>query len=118
MIVETKKVYVSEDVPILNWVTTRDMIVPVNFKFGLDFKVPKDFGTPGAIIVKNRHIHEFLLVSFSIQMPNNAVINFPADSWVYSTNFKNGRIFFSNEVRTHRPLPVPYIPLLSNHNVR
>jgi lipoxygenase len=91
---------VSEDVPILNWVITRDMIVPINFRFSLDFKVPKDFGTPGAIIVKNRHVHEFLLVSFSIQTPDNALINFPANSWVYSTDFHPGRIFFSNQVST------------------
>lgn len=90
----------SEEVPILNWVNTRDMIVPTNFRFDLNFRVPKDFGTPGAIIVKNRHIHEFLLVSFSILMPDNKVINFPANSWVYSTNFRSGRIFFSNEVST------------------
>jgi hypothetical protein len=94
----TKRVAVSDEVPVLPWVATADMLSPTNFRFNLDFHVSKDFGTPGAIIVKNRHVSEFLLVSFAIQMPDNSVINFPADSWVYNTNFKCGRIFFSNEV--------------------
>ncbi|KAG0619453.1 hypothetical protein M758_4G141400 [Ceratodon purpureus] len=94
----TKRVAVSDEVPVLPWVATGDMLSPTNFRFSLDFKVSKDFGTPGAIIVKNRHVSEFLLVSFAVQMPDSRVINFPAGSWVYNTNFKGGRIFFSNDL--------------------
>ena len=108
-LVETKKVVVSEDVPILNWVTTRDIVVPIKFSFKLEFKVPRDFGTPGAIIVKNRHVHEFLLVSFSIDTP--VKVNFPANSWVYSTNFKDGRIFFNNDVYLPQETPAGLVAL-------
>jgi len=96
---ETKKVAVSEEVPILNWVLTRDMVVPTNFRFDLDFRVSESFGTPGAIIVRNSHVHEFLLVSFSVQTPDKKVFNFPANSWVYNTMLRDGRIIFSNDVR-------------------
>lgn len=95
---KTKKVLVSEDVPIKDWAMTADMLYPTNFRFQMEFKVPKNFGTPGAIIVMNRHVHEFLLVSFSVQLPDERVINFPIDSWVYNTSFKTGRVFFSNEL--------------------
>lgn len=88
----------SDEVPVLPWVATADMLSPTNFRFSLNFNVSKDFGTPGAIIVKNRHVNEFLLVSFALQMPDSNVINFPAGSWVYNNNFDTGRIFFSNDV--------------------
>lgn len=95
---ETGKGAVSSEVAIQNWVTTADVLVPENFKFKMDFKVPKDFGTPGAIIVKNRHVHEFLLQAFAIQTPDGKVTSFVAESWVYNTNLHGGRIFFSNQV--------------------
>jgi hypothetical protein len=95
---ETGKGVVSSEVAILNWVTTADVLIPQNFKFKLDFKVPKDFGTPGAIIVKNRHVHEFLLQAFAIQTPDGKVTSFVTESWVYNTNLHGGRIFFSNQV--------------------
>lgn len=95
---ETGKGVVSSEVAIQNWVTTADVLVPENFKFKMDFKVAKDFGTPGAIIVKNRHVHEFLLQAFAIQTPDGKVTSFVTESWVYNTNLHGGRIFFSNQV--------------------
>lgn len=104
---ETGKAAVSSEVAIQNWVTTGDVLVPVNFKFKMDFKVPKDFGTPGAIIVKNRHVHEFLLQAFAIQTPDGKVTSFVTESWVYNTNLHGGRIFFSNQVNHSEQLSGP-----------
>jgi hypothetical protein len=89
----------SEEVKILNWEAARDLPVETNFTFKLDFQVPKDFGSVGAIIVKNGHTFEFLLVSFELALPDNSkVVNFTCNSWVYNTTLQEGRIFFSNEV--------------------
>jgi len=94
---KTKKPLASEEVAIKNWMYTLDMVVSAKFGFDMEFKVPKDFGSPGAIIVKNHHKNEFLLDSFTLKMPDRNV-NFPANTWVYSTLLKPGRIIFSNEL--------------------
>ncbi len=89
----------SAEVKILNWTGTRDLPVATDFTFKLEFQVPKDFGSVGAIIVKNGHTFEFLLVSFELALPDNSkVVNFTCNSWVYNTTLKDGRIFFSNQV--------------------
>jgi hypothetical protein len=108
---KTGKGAVSSEVAIQNWVTTADVLVPENFKFKMDFKVPKDFGTPGAIIVKNRHVHEFLLQAFAIQTPDGKVTSFVAESWVYNTNLHGGRIFFSNQMYLPGDTPAGLVPL-------
>jgi len=112
---ETGKGVVSSEVAILNWVTTADVLIPENFKFKLDFKVPKDFGTPGAIIVKNHHVHEFLLQAFAIQTPDGKVTSFVTESWVYNTNLHGGRIFFSNQVINHSEQLIEWLNLFTTH---
>ena len=103
---KTKKPLTSDEVAIKNWNYTIDMVVSAKFGFNMEFDVPKDFGEPGAIIVKNRHKNEFLLSSFSLTMPDNNTINFPTQTWVYSTLLKPGRIIFSNQVST--PVVTPH----------
>lgn len=88
---------VSEEVPIKTW-KTPNVLVPTNFKYEIDFQLHKDFGQPGAVIVKNRHKNEFLLVRIELKTGTNKVVNFPISSWVYNTETRGGRIFFSNEV--------------------
>lgn len=98
----TKKPLMSEEVAIKKWAYTRDMLVSAKFGFDMEFKVPKDFGPPGAIIVKNPHENEFLLDSFNLTMSDGYVTNFPANTWVYSNTKLRmtdpGRIIFSNEL--------------------
>jgi len=101
---KTGQVAVSEEVPILNWATPI-VLVPTNFKYELDFQVHKDFGQPGAVIVKNRHKHEFLLLSIALKTDNKKVVNFPISSWVYNTELRGGRIFFSNEMYLPKDTP-------------
>jgi hypothetical protein len=65
--------------------------------------VPKDFGTPGAFIVRNKHMNEFFLKSLSLTLPDNSSGNktqvfFPCNSWVYNEKkYQCNRIFFSNQ---------------------
>ena len=68
-------------------------------EFDLQFDVPQKFGIPVAILVKNQHPNEFCLVSFSLNIPNNATaLDFWANSWVANTGTKEGRVFFLNKV--------------------
>jgi hypothetical protein len=86
-------------VKIANWSEVPQHVVEDDIKFNLTFHVAKDFGVVGAIIVHNDHPYEFLLVSFSLALPDTStVINFRCNSWVYNTSHKPGRIFFSNQV--------------------
>lgn len=68
-------------------------------RFNVDLKVEKDFGTPGALILKNFHRDEFLLKAVSIELPNESTVHFPCNSCVYNTNhYAADRVFFSNKV--------------------
>ncbi|KAG0566967.1 hypothetical protein KC19_7G100500 [Ceratodon purpureus] len=109
----TKKPFTSDEVAIKNWIKTKDTCISAKFGFTLEFKVPKDFGKPGAIIVKNRHQNEFLLDSFKLTMPDNDVVNFPADTWIYNNNQQQdpGRILFSNELYLPSDTPDGLVPL-------
>lgn len=106
MLAETGKGLLSHEVNVEEWMDSADRLFPETVKFDVNFHVPKNFGVPGAIIVKNRHLHEFLLVSFSLEMPDKSVVNFASSSWIYNTDFKDGRILFSNQVRGRSSLPM------------
>lgn len=67
--------------------------------YSVTFKVDKDFGMPGAILVKNNHLSWFYLKYITLDMPDMAQIQFPCNSWVYNHRHYDGpRIFFSNKV--------------------
>lgn len=92
----------SAEVPFKHSISPTDFsIIPYDFKFELDFHVPNNFGIPGAIIVQNKHPNEFLLASFSLDMPDFPEAQFCTNSWVYNTN-NVGRIFFRNQVQDLR----------------
>ena len=90
----------SKEAIIEKWVGTPEGFAAENIEYKVNFVVPKNFGVPGAIIVKNEHPNEFLLVSFSITLPDNSVAHYVTDSWVYNTKDTGGRIFFRNKVRS------------------
>ena len=91
--------YMSNEVIFENWFTIFDAITAEDLKFELKFVVPKAFGMPGAIIVKNNHPNEFLLESFWCDVPDKGSIYFYTNSWVYNTEYAEGRIFFRATVR-------------------
>ncbi|KAJ0977170.1 hypothetical protein J5N97_012644 [Dioscorea zingiberensis] len=56
-----------------------------------------EFGTPGAIVVKNGDKHEFFLKFVKLEMPNGESVHFDCNSWVYPFKMTNAdRIFFAN----------------------
>jgi hypothetical protein len=77
-------------------------------RFDLEFKVKKEFGVPGAFIIRNHHRDEFFLKSVTIEVKaaqgdeesdHNSTVHFICDSCIYNTKaYKSDRIFFSNKV--------------------
>ncbi|XP_075489809.1 LOW QUALITY PROTEIN: linoleate 13S-lipoxygenase 3-1, chloroplastic-like [Primulina tabacum] len=67
-----------------------------------EFVVDSNFGTPGAILVSNKHQQEFFLESITVEGFPRGPLHFPCDSWVQSNKHHPGkRVFFSNQ---------PYLP--------
>ena len=115
----TKSGKLSGIVTVEHWGKPRDLFIPTVFEFDINFFVPKDFGVPGAIIVNNGFKNlvlvlskitittEFLLREAQVTMPDNSIITFACNSWVYASEInkqgRNGRVFFVNKVITCRP---------------
>ncbi|KAG0557308.1 hypothetical protein KC19_11G118900 [Ceratodon purpureus] len=98
---KTKRATMSHPRIIEGWVTKLDTLATQNYTFKMEFPVPRGFGEPGAILVKNNHPNEFLLVSFSLSLPDLTEVHYMTNSWVYNTGDTEGRIFFQNK---------PYLP--------
>ncbi|KAG0603020.1 hypothetical protein M758_10G059600 [Ceratodon purpureus] len=94
---DTGKALVSRETAVEGWVAVNDKLAAQDISFPMDFVVPKGFGVPGAIIVKNQHPNEFLLVSFSLAIPDADEAHYLTNSWVYNTANTEGRIFFQNK---------------------
>ena len=86
------------------WVTKLDTIASQNYSFKMEFSVPREMGVPGAILVRNDHPNEFLLVSFSLTLDDSREIHYMTNSWVYNTSKTGARIFFQNKVRNRLTL--------------
>lgn len=101
---ETGQAVLSNEVPFPGW-PQLETLEAQNIPFHLKFIVPNTFGVPGAILVKNHHPNEFLLVSFTLDLPPDSknVIHhahYVTNSWVYNTDSTtNGRVFFHNKVK-------------------
>jgi len=95
----TGKGMVSSEVNIEGWVTIFDPLTAENISFNLEFAVPKAFGVPGAIVVRNNHPNEFLLLSFELELHDKSKHQYYTNSWIYNTEHEaTGRIFFHNKV--------------------
>ncbi|GLJ21754.1 hypothetical protein SUGI_0405850 [Cryptomeria japonica] len=67
-------------------------------RYRIDFKWDFSFGTPGAFLIRNLHHHEFFLKSLKIEIPEQGIVHFVCNSWVYPVSkYKTDRIFFSNK---------------------
>jgi hypothetical protein len=68
--------------------------------FDLEFAVPKTFGAPGAILVRSNSPIELLLLSFTLELSDKSckALHYITNSWVYSTQNSEPRIFFRNKV--------------------
>ncbi|KAJ8465789.1 hypothetical protein OPV22_028341 [Ensete ventricosum] len=65
--------------------------------YGVVFYLEADFGTPGAMAVKNRGRREFFLKSVTLEVSENRCVHFDCNSWVYPIIKTNAdRLFFAN----------------------
>lgn len=68
-------------------------------RYEVEFKVERDFGAPGALVMKNEHKQVFFLRSVSLQGPNNQIVHFESNSWIHPFHqTKQERVFFPNKV--------------------
>ncbi|KAJ7561174.1 hypothetical protein O6H91_03G017100 [Diphasiastrum complanatum] len=87
----------SQEIAVENWFLAFDGITVGDITYAISFTVDKDFGVPGAFIIRNNHVNEFYLKSVSLALPDQSTINFICDSWVYNVSkYTSDRIFFSN----------------------
>lgn len=107
----TGKAMRTSEVVIENWTaansSTSSHIAATNLsKYEVKFKVKKDFGEPGALVVKNFHRNEFLLKEITVELPNHACVHFVCDSCVYNVaNYATDRIIFANKVYLPQETP-------------
>ncbi|KAB2634664.1 lipoxygenase 6 [Pyrus ussuriensis x Pyrus communis] len=67
-------------------------------EYAADFKVPSDFGCPGAIMVSNLQGKEFYLLEIVIHGFDGGPIFFPANTWIHSRKDNpESRIIFKNQ---------------------
>ncbi|KAK9944561.1 hypothetical protein M0R45_010122 [Rubus argutus] len=67
-----------------------------NRTYHVQFHVEPNFGTPGALVIRNPKNIRFFLKSAALQIQNSQIIQFDCYSWVYPFKKTNNRIFFSN----------------------
>ncbi|KAG0628128.1 hypothetical protein M758_1G003100 [Ceratodon purpureus] len=104
---KTEKTLMSNPTIIEGWVTKLDTIASQNYSFKMEFSVPREMGVPGAILVRNDHPNEFLLVSFSLTLDDSREIHYMTNSWVYNTSKTGARIFFQNKAYLPDDTPAP-----------
>lgn len=67
-------------------------------EFTAVFKVDKNFGMPGAILIENHHPNWFFLRYITLHTPSS-VLYFQCNSWVYNyRHYDSPRVFFTNQV--------------------
>jgi len=114
LVTGTGKAKRTSEVVIENWTEANSSksshIAATNLsKYEVKFKVKKDFGEPGALVIKNFHRNEFLLKEIAVELPNYECVHFVCDSCVYNVvNYATDRIFFTNKVSP--PLPPLLVP--------
>nr|ABF66649.1 lipoxygenase-3 [Physcomitrium patens] len=109
-----------------HWTKPRNLLRSTPFEFNMDFYVPKNFGTPGAILVFNGHNNldvpilstittEFKITDAHVVMPDKNVIGFFCNSWVFASDMdKDGRLFFANKLYTPASTPAGLKKLRAN----
>lgn len=109
---------VSKECPVKNWDKVEDSMESGFVEYPVTLLVPKDFGTPGALVVRNKHRNEVFVKSLSVTLPDGKEVYFLCDSWVYNVNkYKCDRIFFSNQVYLPDKTPPGLVQLRETEKV-
>lgn len=71
-----------------------------NMTYTVELTVNNNFGTPGAIVVTNRHQKEFYLESIAVEGFASGIVHFNCNSWIQSSSkdAPRKRVFFSDKV--------------------
>lgn len=82
-----------------NWAINKanlDLVADEDY-YPVTFSVPKDFGQPGAFIVRNHHPNEFYMKTLRLEAPDQNTIDFPSYAWVHNyKHYPKDRVFFAN----------------------
>ncbi|KAG5521893.1 hypothetical protein RHGRI_034201 [Rhododendron griersonianum] len=79
---------------------------PYLVTYAANFRVPSDFGCPGAILITNFHGKEFHLMEIAVHGFKQGSLFFPADTWIHPRNDNpESRIIFTN--KTYLPSQTP-----------
>ncbi|KAL5579580.1 hypothetical protein UlMin_012022 [Ulmus minor] len=98
---KTKALKKSKEAALKDW-SKKYNVKAERVNYTAEFMVDSSFGTPGAIMVTNKHQKEFFLEAITIEGLACGPVHFPCNSWVQSKkDHPEKRIFFSNQ---------PYLP--------
>ncbi|CAL1354896.1 unnamed protein product [Linum trigynum] len=77
----------------------KSSVDPYRVEYAAEFKVPQDFGTPGAVFITNLHGSEFFLQEIVVHGFNGGgPYVFPANTWIHSRHDNpESRIIFRNK---------------------
>lgn len=79
---------------------------PYMVSYAANFRVPSDFGCPGAILITNFHGKEFHLMEIVVHGFKQGPVFFPADTWIHSRKDNpESRIIFTNKTRLPSQTP-------------
>eukprot|EP00250_Pteridium_aquilinum_P012975 c21058_g1_i1 orf=1107-2765(-) len=98
----------SEKAYLEDWFQTGSTLrADTGTSYKVHFKVDKEFGVPGSILVENQHSNPFFLRSMTFTSTTSKRIKFPCNSWIYNPTLSNGaRIFFCDQCYLPRDTPV------------
>lgn len=69
-------------------------------EYAANFTVPRNFGSPGAVLITNLHGKEFYLLEVIVHGFDDGPIFFPANTWIHSRkDNSDSRIIFKNHVQ-------------------
>ncbi|XP_050205012.1 linoleate 9S-lipoxygenase 6-like [Mercurialis annua] len=75
-------------------------------------RIEQNFGIPGALLVTNKHKHEFFLESAALEFKDRQTIHFHCRSWVYPVQMtKSARLFFSTTCYLPKETPNALVEL-------
>ena len=95
---------VGKEAHLENWINILTLfpLLAGESAYSVHFELEEEIGVPEAFIIKNNHRTEFFLKSLTLEdVPNEGLVHFVCNSWVYPDDRYNyDRVFFRNKVTT------------------